>query len=112
MMETPLIRGNGRRQKSVALLVETSNEYARGLLRGIIAYVRAHRPWTTYLAEHARGDQPPAWLKHWQGDGIIARVENSRIAKAVIATGLPAVDVSAANLVPGIPWVETDDRQI
>jgi LacI family transcriptional regulator len=89
-----------------------SNEYARGLLRGIVGYVREHRPWTTYLAEHARGDQPPAWLENWDGDGIIARVENPQIACVVTKPGLPVVDVSAANLVPGVPWVETDDTLI
>lgn len=103
---------NGRKRKVVALLVETSNEYARGLLRGIVAYVREHRPWTTYLAEQARGDEPPAWLDQWKGDGIIARVENPRIADVVRGAGLPFVDVSAANLVPGVPWVETDDAAI
>lgn len=96
----------------MALLVETSNEYARGLLRGIIAYVREHRPWSTYLAEQARGDEPPAWLQDWQGDGIIARVENKRICKAVSGLNMPVVDVSAANLAPGVPWVETDDTAI
>ena len=101
-----------KNRKAVALLVETSNEYARGLLRGIVAYVREHRPWTTYLAEQARGDDPPAWLADWRGDGIIARIENDRIAQAVKAPGLPVVDVSAANLVPGVPWVETDDKLI
>jgi len=30
----------------------------------------------------------------------------------VVASGLPAVDVSAANLVPSLPWVETDDAAI
>lgn len=108
----PAVAGNGKRRKVVALLVETSNEYARGLLRGIIAYVREHRPWSTYLAEQARGDEPPAWLAHWAGDGIIARIENKRIADAVTSPGLPVVDVSAANLVSGVPWVETQDVAI
>lgn len=101
-----------RPRKTVALLVETSNEYARGLLRGVVAYVREHRPWSTYLAEHGRGDAPPHWLGRWSGDGIIARVENPRIAKAVRASGLPVVDCSAARLVPDVPWVETDDAKI
>ncbi|HEX8913872.1 MAG TPA: DNA-binding transcriptional regulator [Humisphaera sp.] len=103
---------NGKKRKVVALLVETSNAYARGLLRGIIGYVREHRPWTTYLAEQGRGDDPPAWLRDWDGDGIIARIENDRIAAACTASGRPVVDVSAANLVPGVPWVETDDALI
>src|ERR1700756_206568 len=101
-----------RPRKTVALLVETSNDYARGLLHGVVTYVREHRPWSTYLAEHGRGDAPPTWLSNWKGDGIIARVENARIAKGVAAAGLPLVDLSAANLVPGVPWVETDDRLI
>src|SRR5262249_42621775 len=34
-----------KRRKAVALLVETSNAYARGLLAGIMAFVRQHKPW-------------------------------------------------------------------
>ncbi len=77
-----------------------------------MAYIREHRPWSIYLPEHGRGDSPPGWLKNWHGGGIIARVENGRIARAVKASGLPAVDVSAARLLPSIPWVETDDVAI
>jgi LacI family transcriptional regulator len=98
-----------RKRRSVALLIETSNEYARGLLRGIMAYIREHDPWSIHLPEQGRGDAPPRWLERWQGDGIIARIENPKIASAVSKVGVPTVDVSAARLVPGIPWVETDD---
>ncbi|MFN4906187.1 MAG: hypothetical protein ACK5LQ_13210 [Planctomycetota bacterium] len=31
-----------KRRKSVALLIETSNAYARGLLEGIVKYHREH----------------------------------------------------------------------
>src|SRR5437763_1572937 len=89
-------------RKTVALLVETSNDYARGLLHGIV----------TYLPEHGRGDAPPTWLSSWGGDGIIARIENPRIARAVRASGLPVVDLSAANLLQSVPFVETDDAAI
>src|SRR5687768_11385189 len=98
--------------RRVALLVETSNSYARGLLRGVVDYAREHGRWSVYLGEHRRGDQPPAWLERWDGDGVIARVENARIARAVARCGRPAVDVSAARLLPDLPWVETDDRAI
>lgn len=43
---------------------------------------------------------------------MIARIETLRIARAVVRTGLPAVDLSAARLVPALPWVETDDEAI
>src|SRR5262249_18506921 len=89
-----------KRRPAVALLIETSNAYARGLLKGIVGYVREHRPWSIYLPEQRRGDAPPAWLARWRGNGLIARVENGAIARAVRATGRPVVDVSAARLLP------------
>jgi LacI family transcriptional regulator len=101
-----------RRRRSVALLVETSNAYARGVLAGIVAYVRGHEPWSLHLPELGRGDTPPAWLARWRGDGIIARIETPEIARAVARTGLPVVDVSAGRHLPSAPWVETDDRAI
>jgi LacI family transcriptional regulator len=52
------------------------------------------------------------WLKKWSGDGIIARIESQAIADAVLASGLPAVDVSAARHIPALLFVETDDADI
>lgn len=96
----------------VALLIETSNGYARGLLEGVTAFLREHGPWSIYLSEHGRGDSVPHWLEGWQGDGILARIENRRIADAVAERGLPTVDLSAARLLPEVPWAETDDAAI
>lgn len=100
------------RRRQVAVLIETSNAYARGLLQGVVHYIREHLPWSFHLMEQGRGDDPPPWLAGWDGDGIIARIETPRIARAVVKTGLPAVDLSAARLVPDLPWVETDDEAI
>lgn len=99
-------------RRNVALLMETSNAYARGLLDGVISYVQQSHTWSVYLPEQERGAAPPEWLKNWKGDGIIARIETEEIAKAVRRTRLPVVDVSAARHVEGIPWLETDDDQI
>jgi LacI family transcriptional regulator len=99
-------------QRSVALLIETSNAYARGLLDGIIAYQREHELWSIYVGEQERGARPPDWLRNWRGDGIIARIETDAIASVVRRMRLPTVDVSAARLLPHIPWVETDDGEI
>jgi LacI family transcriptional regulator len=96
----------------IALLIETSNAYARGLARGVVAYIREHRPWSLYLSEHNRGDKPPTWLNHWDGHGIIARIENQAIANVLRHVPVPIVDVSAARLIPSLPWFETDDGAI
>lgn len=99
-------------QKQVALIVETSNEYARGLLRGIRRYIREHSAWSIFVEEYGRENIDLSWLLNWNGDGILARIENERIAYFVKKTGLPVVDLSASRLLPDVPFAETDDQAI
>lgn len=97
----------------VAVVIEASNAYARGLLAGIQRAVREHEPWTVFLPEHGRGTPPLESLARWHGDGVIARIETAAIARVVTQLRrklrIPVVDVSAARLVPNLPYVETDD---
>ena len=101
-----------RKRLRVALLIESSNAYARSLLEGIASYVRRHQSWSIYLPEQRRGDSPPPSLDRWHGDGVIARIETAAVAEVVRRLDLPTIDVSAAREIPGIPWVETDDDAI
>jgi len=94
----------------VALLVETSNAYARGLLEGIALYLNQHSHWAIYLPEWARGESLPRTLRGWRGDGMIVRAENRRIATAVTAARIPTIDISAAGLLPKSPAVHSDVR--
>jgi LacI family transcriptional regulator len=100
----------------VAVLVEASNAYGRGLLEGIHRHLREHDPWTILLPEHGRGRPPLEMLARWKGDGIIARIETPAIAAAIrrLRRGRPlaVVDVSAGRLLAGVPYVETDDAAI
>jgi LacI family transcriptional regulator len=100
------------KRPQVALLVETSSTYARGLLRGINVYMREHRPWSIFLPEQGRGDGPSKWFESWRGDGIIARIENRRTAAIVREMKAPTVNVGSARLVPEFPSVETDNEAI
>jgi len=97
-----------KKLRKVALLIETSNSYARELLHGVRAWVREHEAWTIRLTEQGRGAAVPAWLRGWDGDGVIARVESAEIARALRATGLPVIDVSAALPRLVFPRVATD----
>lgn len=101
-----------RRRRKVALLVETSNTYARDLLHGMRAWMREHEAWTIRFSEQGRGADSPAWLRDWDGDGIIARVENAAIAAALHSTGLPVIDVSAALPELRFPRVSTDSEAV
>ncbi|MEM6690876.1 MAG: DNA-binding transcriptional regulator [Planctomycetota bacterium] len=100
------------KRRSVALLVETSNGYARGLLEGVISYTKANGNWSVHLTEQERGSPPPAWLNGWHGDGVIARIETDEIGRALKEKGLPVVDLSAARHISGVPWADTEDRAI
>jgi len=74
----------------VALLIETSRGYGRGLLRGIVRYARLHGPWSFYITP---GDfeQALPQMKLWGGAGIIARVETAQTAEAILAANVPTV---------------------
>ena len=110
-----MLDASGRRRR-VAVVIEASNAYARGLLAGIHAHIREHEPWTVFLPEHGRGKPPLESLARWHGDGVIARIETPAIARVVgtlkRSQRLQVVDVSAARLVKGVPYVETDDAAI
>ncbi len=101
-----------KQRKSVALLIETSNAYARGLLEGIVEYQKRHDAWSISLPEQERGAEPPSWIKKWRGDGIIARIENDAIACVLAKLKIPVVDLSSARRIESIPLVETDDDAI
>ena len=105
----PATRG---RRTRVALLIETSNAYARELLRGIQSYARENRHWALHLTEQGRGETPPAWLRSWRGDGMLARVETKSVAEAVRQSAVPVVNVSAAGLAPEFPTVISDSAAV
>ena len=88
----------------VALLIETSREYGRGVLRGIVRYARLHGPWAFYITP---GDFEQALpkMEQWGGTGIIARIANPKVTEAILATGLPlvAMDLSEKQLAANSP---------
>lgn len=76
----------------VALLIETSSSYGRGLLRGIARYARLHGPWAFFIEPGGQEDTPPP-LRDWGVDGVIALFRNRRQAEAILQAGLPTVDL-------------------
>lgn len=96
----------------VALLIETSREYARGLLRGVARYNQEHGPWSVYFEPRGLHDPPPSWLAHWKGDGILVRIDDRRMADAIRKTGIPVVDVRGALPKLGVPFIGVDNRPV
>jgi len=78
----------------VALLLETSREYGRGLLRGVVRYSRLHGPWSL-LVSPGHFDQELPKVK-WRGSGLIARISSPKLARAIKASGLPTIALESS----------------
>jgi Transcriptional regulators len=96
----------------VALLIESSRNYGRGILHGIARYVHTNGPWSCFTQERELQSGIPDWLKTWEGDGIIARIENQRTARALLKLGFPVVDVLGNARFDGIPFFDTDAKAV
>lgn len=103
---------SANRLKHVALLVETTGAYGRGLLQGIAKYNREHGNWSNYFRPHALNDSPPAWLRTWKGDGMLVRVETPEMFELVRRCRVPAVNLRGSLKAPALPYVGMDNRQI
>jgi LacI family transcriptional regulator len=79
--------------RRVKLLIDTSSSWGRDLIHGVSVYVKQRGNWVLDLEYGGRFEKArlPA---SWRGDGVIARVTNSRIAREIIRSGRPAVNVS------------------
>ena len=96
----------------IALLVETSREYGRGILRGVIRYQHEHEPWSIYFKPQGLGASAPPWLNSWRGDGILARINDRRMAQALSNTSVPVVDLRNALPDLKIPTVAISNQAV
>lgn len=89
----------------VAILLESSHEVSRGMLRGVLDYVRLFGPWALHLDSGGASDQKLPDLRVWRGSGIIARIPSPRVAEDIVAARLPTVlmDPIDAYLAPSHP---------
>lgn len=99
-----------RRTPHVAVLIETSRSYGRGLLRGVRRYLAEYGPWSVFMELRALDSPPPLWLKSWRGAGILTRTGTRAMADAVRRVGVPVVELRSPRLNAGAPWVGVDNR--
>jgi LacI family transcriptional regulator len=96
----------------VAVLVETNRAYGRGQLAGIASYLHQYGSWSIFWQERSLSDRPPVWLRHWDGDGVIARISTRPLARAIRRLAVPTVDLY--GWLPGLKWpcLRTDNTQV
>ena len=72
----------------VALLIETSKAFGRGLLSGVGRYARLHGQWSTFVDERGLADAIPDWVESGDFDGIIVRASRRETLEHVIGFGI------------------------
>ncbi|MDQ8179328.1 XylR family transcriptional regulator [Pelagicoccus sp. SDUM812005] len=99
-------------KKNIAILVETSLNSGRQIVRGISRFARERNDWSLHYHTGPLGAMAPGSLENWQGDGIIARIANPDLHETVKACQVPVVDV--LGNVPGTryPVVKCDEAAI
>ncbi|HMP06856.1 MAG TPA: XylR family transcriptional regulator [Lacipirellulaceae bacterium] len=102
-------------QLEVALIIDPGSPYDRRIVRGVAEYVhRSRRDWSLYVEEDLVDRLPD--LREWAGHGILANLDDHRIAAAVTSLGIPVVGIGGGygfyKENPHIPYVRTDNRAI
>jgi len=96
----------------VALVIETSSSYGRGLLKGIVRYRQTNHDWSVFLEQRDLSATFPAWLTSWKGDGIISRATTHALAEAVASTRVPLVELTDRSQDFGFTYVWSNDASI
>lgn len=97
-------------RRQVAVLVDFSRSYGRGLLSGVAKFVREHHEWSVQSEEWRWTDATPAWFRNWKGDGALAWVETPELANIIHALRVPVVDVRGSVPGCGLPLLGTENQ--
>jgi LacI family transcriptional regulator len=81
------------KRTKIALLIDTATTWGSGLIEGIAAFAHRRDDWQFFLGPRGKHDRFTL-PEHWDGDGVIARVNHSDLAKQILDRGIPAVNVS------------------
>jgi LacI family transcriptional regulator len=101
-----------REKTYVALLVESSRAYGRGILLGVARFVREHDPWSIFFQDLNLCDDTPGWLKNWRGEGIISRLENRDVVGLIRRLKVPAVYLRRVARHAGMPSILTNNKAV
>ncbi len=103
-----------RKPKRVAILLNLSRVYDRGIIRGIMRYIHSNCPWRLYVEEDPANKIPS--FTSWSGDGLIVDLDGGRISKAIpkftgklVGIGCLAPDILRKL---DISTVKTDDQMV
>jgi len=100
------------KRQRVALLVESSRAYGRGVLSGVARFVREHDNWSVFFQDLNLCDSTPEWLKTWKGEGIISRLENDDILGVIRRLKVPVVYLRRVGASTNAPQILTNNSEV
>lgn len=98
--------------RHVSVLIESSRAFGRGLIDGVARWIRERGNWSTFFEPRDLASPAPRWLRTWKGDGILVRLDDHQMLEAVLATGVPAVDVRCNLIDSPLPQIGGDNRRM
>jgi LacI family transcriptional regulator len=105
-------RKSGLVRLHVAIVVDVAETFFRDVVAGAAQYGREVGDWQLELVQ---GPPDAAPLGHWRGRGLIACLNDKRVAKAVQAAGVPLVAVGSVAIrdsASPVPHVDTDNQRL
>jgi len=99
----------------VALLMQGTRNYERGLLRGIAKYTNLHGPWQFYRLIPYLPDKrtsPVEWIHAWAPDGLIMREYDSNQFDSLLDLPIPVVYVPTTQPRPEHSNIVVDDHKV
>jgi LacI family transcriptional regulator len=99
--------------RHVAVIVETSTQYGRNLIRGIARFGRLH-DWQIHFEYRGKTAAEPDWLADFKGDGVITTSPDQRHSRALRQLGMPVFDLQSTLLDPAGEHliVDSDHRAV
>jgi LacI family transcriptional regulator len=98
-----------RVRHQVALLIDCSSSFGRGVLQGVARYNQQVGAWSACFKPGRLSDGAAAWLRQWRGDGVLLMCDDPTVVEPVQHTRLPIVGIGAGG---GVPRVTVDPVQI
>jgi LacI family transcriptional regulator len=98
--------------REVALVIETSKAYGRGVLKGISTWLHQRRDWTIAIDERGLDDPAPDWLARWGGQGVITRLGEEALPPEWRGPARPVVFLRRVLAADPLPGVYTHDDAV
>ena len=88
-----------QRPPHIAVLVDTATGWGRRLIRGVTNYARINGPWNLLVEPKGPGERLRL-PRGWDGDGVIARVSSTHLAKHLNSwhRDIPIINVSGIDI--------------